>query len=440
MYHLKQQHYLLMVFQPGSSLVADAAQAVEGLQQSIAAVAADAQKLLKSKQQDKETQKGWATSMLADLTELPASVLQQLNDEWQDSLKSLVAYLKQHKLQLQFMPLLQCCTDGKQVMDMMSAVDRFIYDTVPQCHAGPATTVYHDAMQLLCELQQLIRCGRALPGTYVQLCTMLLAADTPALLYIQLQHVRTQLHAICGKVAVNNMNAAAAAAAAAVPASTGLFSAAVLAKLGESLAVSQQCTQPAFSAAPKFNAEPGLSAAAATTAAATTAADNIAAALPEDPFGMDCSEDDCSDGSSSSDNQQSSPPPSDAGEECNSSSSPASSTGEELPAACEELPVVCEAFRQLSDNGPGTPAVVSVPASCASSARPRCSSSSDDMQPAAGSGDNAQPAAGSQQQQQCAGRKGRVLRGVAGCVVRPFRVLLSGLGRTALLCRPRFVY
>jgi hypothetical protein len=58
MYRLKQQHYLLMVCQPGSSLVADAAQAVEGLQKSIAAVAADAQKLLKETQQGKETQRG----------------------------------------------------------------------------------------------------------------------------------------------------------------------------------------------------------------------------------------------------------------------------------------------------------------------------------------------------------------------------------------------
>jgi uncharacterized protein YoxC len=137
MYHLQQQHYLLMVYQPGSSLVAGAAQAVEGLQKSIAAVAADAQKLLQETQRDEETQKKRATSMLADLTELPASVLQQLNGEWQDSLKSLAAYLKQHKLQQQFMPLLQC-TDGKQLMEMISAVDRFIYDTVLQCHAGPA--------------------------------------------------------------------------------------------------------------------------------------------------------------------------------------------------------------------------------------------------------------------------------------------------------------
>jgi hypothetical protein len=264
---------------------------------------------------------------------------------------------------------------------------------------------------------------------------MLLAADTPALLYIRLQHVRSQLHAICGKVAVKNMNAAAAAAAAAVPASTGLFSAAVPAELKENLAVSEQFTQPAFSAAQGFHGVTGFSAAAATTAPATTAADNIAAALPEDPFGMNCSADDCNDGSSASDNAQSSAPPSEggAGDECMSSSS-ASSTGEELPVLCEELPVVQDAFRQLSDDGPGTPAGESVPASCAPSARPSCTESADssisgdDTQPAAGSGDDMQPAAGGcddalmaagSKQQQGAGRRGRLLRGVAGCVVRP---------------------
>jgi hypothetical protein len=408
MYQLKQQHDLLMLLHPSSLVVADAAQALDRLQSSMAVVAADVKTLLQKKQKQAETQQSQYSSMLPDLSELqlPASVLQGLSDEWLDSVQSLAAYLKQHDMQHVFRPILQCCTNGSQLMDMTAAVDGFMRHTAPQCSVGPAGAVYDDAMLLFNELQQLIEYGRA--GTYLQLCKVLLAADTPASLYIRLHHARAQLQVIRDEAAVHNMYAAAAAAAAAAPASTGSCSAAVVVEV----VVEESSSSSSSSSTPTCQN---------STAAATTAADNTAAALPEDPFDMCCSAEDCSDTSA-------------------------------------ELPVVHEAFRQLSDDdGPSTPAVMSVPASCAPSARPSCDESGDASSntssmptrqnsiaaattaaaTSSSSDGDAQPAAGSKQQQRVA-RKGWLLRGVAGCAVLPFRLLLRGVAETALLYKPCF--
>jgi hypothetical protein len=124
------------------------------------------------------------------------------------------------------------------------------------------------------------------------------------------------------------------------------------------------------------------------------------------------------------------------GGEITASNTSSSSTGESVvfgEALVSVKPLVFGEPGRLSYDGPGTPAAVSVAASCAASPRPSYDGAGDDS---SSSGGNVQAVvAGSKQQQRVAG-KGGMLRGVAGCM--PVRLLLKGLTRTALLCRPRF--
>jgi hypothetical protein len=387
------------------------------------------------------------------------------------------------------------------------------------------------AMQLLGELQELIGCGRI--DAYLQLHERLLVAATPRQLRPQLFHVRKQLQVIRFEVEVQNWyaeqaaaTAAAAMAASYAPASTALFSAAVLAELNESLAVLQSaryeysCSNSLFSAGSSSTwASSSMPSWHASTAAAPAAASNIAAAtssgvactsfgwdaapsssssslqeqhnsapaagdtviawlgcrcdgiigaaysagnatasapgdggeaaLPEDPFDMGCSADDS--GSSSNSDDAAALPEDPLGMGCTADSSDSSSdsagisnysgvgTGDTSGSDTSSslLPVsgtalVCENSEQLSDDGPGTPAAVSVAASCAASPRPSCDEAGDGSSSSVG---DAQPAAGSKQQQHVEGKVG-VLRDVAGCaVIRPIKLLLTV---TALLCKPRF--
>jgi hypothetical protein len=95
------------------------------------------------------------------------------------------------------------------------------------------------------------------------------------------------------------------------------------------------------------------------------------------------------------------PSDSDAGGGEISGSISSSSTGEPLE--------VSEEPGRLSVDGPGTPAVVSVPASCASSPRASCDEAGD------GSSDNVLPTAGSKQQQ----REGGLVRGLLAAQCGP---------------------
>jgi hypothetical protein len=124
----------------------------------------------------------------------------------------------------------------------------------------------------------------------------------------------------------------------------------------------------------------------------------------------------------------------DGGEITASNSS--SSTGESVvfgEALVSGEPLVSEEPGRLSYDGPGTPAAVSVAASCAASPRPSYDGAGDDS---SSSGGDVQLVAGGSKQQQHAARKGGMLRGVAGCM--PVRLLLKGLTSTALLCRRAF--
>jgi hypothetical protein len=166
------------------------------------------------------------------------------------------------------------------------------------------------------------------------------------------------------------------------------------------------------------------------TAASTPGFDEKAA-LPEDPWGMGCSAD-CS--NSASDGDDAAALPDDPWNMCCSaddSDSDSNKSSSLLQVSGTEL--VCENIEQLSDDGPGTPGVVSVAASCAASARPSCDEAGDIGSSSSSSGGNVQPAAGSKQQQQHVKGKGGVLRGVAGRAV-PFKLLLTA---TVLLCKLR---
>jgi hypothetical protein len=286
-------HQQLWARNPDSVLVADAAQAAEDLQRSAAIDAADAQTLLQTALQNVQTQRDRAASMLADLIDVPVSIVKQLNDKQQDSVQSLVAFLKQHKLQGLCIPILQRCPNGKRLSEMTAAVDCFARQTGPESAKG----VVHSALQLLCELQQLVAYG--MTDTYLQLCEMLLVAATPRQLRDQLQRVGVQLtmslHAIRCEVAVKDLYAAQAAATAAataavaasnVPASTLEFSAAVLAELNASLAESQSparyeysCSNSLFSAGSSSSSSSSMPSWHASTAAApATPNNNISAA------------------------------------------------------------------------------------------------------------------------------------------------------------------
>jgi hypothetical protein len=514
-------------------LVANAAQAAEDVQRSVAIDAADAQTLLQTALQDVQTQT--ATSMLADLIGVPVSIVKQLNGKQQDHVQCLDAFLQQHKLQELCMSILQQCPNGTRLVQMSAAVDSFVRQTGPEFSVGPDRGTWLAAMQLLGELQELIGYGEI--DAYLQLCELLLVAATPQQLCPQLCRVREQLQAICFDVQVQNFYAAQAAATAAAaeamaasyaPASTALFSTAVQAELNESLAVPQSaryeysCSNSVFSAGSSSSSSSSSSMPSwhASTAAAPAAASNIAAAtssgvactspgwdaasrsssslqeqynsapaagdsiiawlgcrcdgiigaaysagnaaasapgdggeaaLPEDPFNMGCSADDS--GSTSNSDDAAALPEDPFGMGCSADDSNSSSNSAGLSnysgagagddsgrdTSSSLLPVsgtalVCENSEQLSDDGPGTPAVVSVAASCAASPRPSCDGAGDGS--SSSSSGNVQSIAGSKQEQQRVEGKGGVQRGVAGCaVIRPIKLLLTV---TALLCKPRF--
>jgi hypothetical protein len=111
-------------------LVANAAQAAEDVQRSVAINAADAQTLLQTALQNVE--KDRATSMLADLIGVPVSIVKQLDGKQQDSVQCLDAFLQQHQLQELCMPILQQCLDGTLLVEMSTAVDSFVRVTGPE--------------------------------------------------------------------------------------------------------------------------------------------------------------------------------------------------------------------------------------------------------------------------------------------------------------------
>jgi hypothetical protein len=275
---LTQQLELLRSLHPNSPLVQKTAQAAELMQSSAAGIAEDIQNQLQAAKQQAEMQQWRASSILADFTKLPVAVLQQLDDTQQQSLQWIVSFLQEHQLQGHFMPVLQHCATGTTLAYMTGLIERFMRHTAPQCYKGPARALWDEALQVLLELQQLI--GHGSTDKYLQLCGMLLVADTPLLLRSQLQQVRVQLdelhimnfnetlaaaataaasvaepfspsatawHAAISEEATAAATAAAAAAAGSEP---GLFSEALLAELSGAVALPEPCMPGAGSLGP----------------------------------------------------------------------------------------------------------------------------------------------------------------------------------------------
>jgi hypothetical protein len=428
------------------------------------------------------------TQVLAANLKLPVSVVRQLDEEELYDMQQLHAFLKEHHLEEHFMPVLRCCSDGKQLAERIELVDCFVGYIGPQCSHGDARAAWDEAMQLLWYVQQLHAYGRA--GPYLPLVDMLLLAESPVQLQSELQRVHAllsrlptpkaalaaaQAAAAAVKVAaVERMKAAAAAEEAAairtavaytatpavvaaswhaavpeaVVARAGLINAELAADLAEEYALyappkqQQPASAPySFSARSSSNSnsmpawQGSPTAAVETVTAAATADSSSSQSTAASPFNASADVAAAAAGSMAAAGEDTTPEgpsysacPSSL---CSRSPSPSSSSSSSSQSRAGS-PFSASPGR-LSYDGPGTPAAVSVAASCAASPRPSWDEAGDDS---SSSGGNVQAVvAGSKQQQRVAG-KGGMLRGVAGCM--PVRLLLKGLTQTALLCRPRF--
>jgi hypothetical protein len=221
------------------------------------------------------------TQLLAANLKLPVSVVQQLDEEELQDLQQLHACLKQHHLDEHLMPVLRCCTDGKQLAERITLVDSFVGYIGPQCSHGDARAAWDEAMQLLWDMQQLHSYGRA--GPYLPFVDMLLLAESPVQLRSQLQHVQAlllrlpapnaalaaaQAPATAAKVAaVERMRAAAAAAEAAA------IRTAAMAAAGAAAAARTAAAWPAVDAAFWLAAVPEAAATNADVMSAALAAD-----------------------------------------------------------------------------------------------------------------------------------------------------------------------